>query len=389
MIKHLAVNYSIYDFQLQDHFLNATNLNVLQCGCNNHKHNKEPCRIVYEPECSKCKTPTRLLTTYQSLLFHPELAVRALTKCCTHIHEPPCLRCINCKTAQPCIVTAPFECTTSTDVVCHLNPNQFTIEESAPDIKIEEHIYNTKVPTFYLCSVHMHYHTIYPTIPCIMQTFKCCDNAVFIKDYTQCFAVTIKNRGVPPTTSTRANSKNAGGSGKTGQSKAQQKNRDQSFIIFDPSIWREQSYNHFLSFIRAIIIDPKINSNTIMDRYRRYESSNFAISNIKKYISGKESIIRTAITGFDASGIYQTSIISCTIPYHTVVLPQKLYKLLEADGYDTDLVMVNRDPSLLSTCMYVCSVFVNPDPDIDVVIISDQQSKGVSLVFCCNKYCDF
>lgn len=278
------------------------------------------------------------------------------------------------------------------DVVCHLDPNRFTIEESAPDIKIHEHIFNTKVPTFYFCSTHVHRHTLYPTIPCVIQTFKCCDNAVFIKDYTQCFAVTIKNRQVVTAASQQSNgkesttttskaslssNKNANGSAAS-SAKTQQKHRDQSFIIFDPSIWREQSYNHFLSFIRAIIIDPKVNSSTIMDRYRRFESSNFAISNIKKYISGKESIIRTAITGYDTLGIYQTSIISCTIPYHTVVLPQNLYKLLEVDGYDMDLVMLNRDPSLLVTCMYVCNVYLNPDPNIDVVIISDQQSKGVS-----------
>lgn len=105
---------SIYDFQLRDHFLNASNLNVLQCDCTNHKHNKEPCRIVYEPICNKCKTPTRLLTTFQSLLFHPKLATQALTKCCSHEHNPPCERCINCKTFQPCIVTEKFECSTST-----------------------------------------------------------------------------------------------------------------------------------------------------------------------------------------------------------------------------------------------------------------------------------
>lgn len=258
------------------------------------------------------------------------------------------------------------------DVVCHLDPDRFTIEESAPDIKIHEHIFNTKVPTFYMCQVHVHHHVAFPKIPCIVQTFKCCEAAIFVKDYTQCFAVTIKNQNGSTASAVVAADNDVG----SPQAKSMQKNRDQSFIIFDPSIWREQSYNHFLSFIRAIIIDPKLNSNTIMDRYRRYESSNFAISNIKKYISGKESIIRTAITGYDTLGIYQTSIISCTIPYHTVVLPQNLYKLLEDDGFDTDLVMVNRDPSLLPTCMYVNSVYVNPDPSVDVVMISDQQSKG-------------
>lgn len=257
------------------------------------------------------------------------------------------------------------------DVVCHLDPNRFTIEASSPDVKIHEHIYNTKVPTFYICSTHWHYHNLFPAIPCIIQTFKCCTNAIFIKDYTRCFAITIKNRAMLM---------QVDGGKIRNQNSAK---KDKSFIIFDPSIWREQSYNHFLSFIRAIILDRKVNLSTIIvDRYHRFEFSHFAISNIKKYISGKESIIRTAITGYDTTGIYQTSIISCTIPYHSVVLPQNLYNMLKTDGYDLDLILVNRDPSLLTTCLYVCSVFMNPDPNIDVVVISDQQSKGVSIFLC-------
>lgn len=119
MIRHLSNSNNIYDFQLQDHFLNANNLNVLQCECTNHKHNKKPCRIVYEPSCIKCGMPTKQLITFQSLLFHPQLETRALTKCCTHVHEPPCQRCINCKTMQPCIVTEPFECNVSTGEFCY------------------------------------------------------------------------------------------------------------------------------------------------------------------------------------------------------------------------------------------------------------------------------
>jgi hypothetical protein len=113
-IKNLSAQKNVYDFQLRDHFLNTNKLNVLQCSCPNHKHNKEACIIVTEPECPKCSTPTRQLITFQSLLFHEELAQKNLTKCCIHIHEPPCLRCLNCKTGLACIVQEPFECDIST-----------------------------------------------------------------------------------------------------------------------------------------------------------------------------------------------------------------------------------------------------------------------------------
>lgn len=104
----------VYDFQLRDHYLNTSDLSVLRCSCQNHKHNKEQCRIVFEPKCGKCGMMTELLVSYQSTLFHDDLGVKKLTKCCTHVHSPPCKRCLNCNTGLPCIVTQPFECTAST-----------------------------------------------------------------------------------------------------------------------------------------------------------------------------------------------------------------------------------------------------------------------------------
>ncbi|ATY70205.1 lef-9 [Tomelloso virus] len=128
-----------------------------------------------------------------------------------------------------------------------------------------------------------------------------------------------------------------------------------------------------MSFIRAVIISP----DDVSERYKRFALSNFTISNIRQYISGKESIIRTAITGFETSGVYQTSTISCTIPYYVVVLPQKIYDSLAEEGYDLDLTLVKRDPSIWQMCMYVCSIQRNDDPKCLITTISDQQSKGM------------
>lgn len=215
------------------------------------------------------------------------------------------------------------------------------------NISLHEHIYNTKNPLFYFCSKHSHYHKSHPTIVCIIQEFQCCDDAISVKDFTECFTITtLKNSG----------------------------KRHQEWIIYDPSIWREQSYNHFMSFIRAVIISP----NDILERYKRFESSNFTISNIRQYISGKESIIRTAVTGFETFGIYQTSTISCTIPYYVILIPQKMYDALIEAGFDLSLVIVKRDPSLLQTCMYVCAVRCHSDPNCLVTTISDQLSKGLN-----------
>lgn len=110
-IKDLVTQ--VYDFQLKDHFLNASDLNLLQCECHSHKHNGQ-CRIVYEPHCTKCKRPSKPLISYQSMMFHDDLDRKKLMRCCPHEHEPPCRRCINCTTGLPCIITEKFQCTVST-----------------------------------------------------------------------------------------------------------------------------------------------------------------------------------------------------------------------------------------------------------------------------------
>lgn len=230
-------------------------------------------------------------------------------------------------------------------MVCHLDNTTFAQDATAPNIILHEHIYNIKNPIFFICFEHKHFHKSHPNIECIIREFKCCDNAISIKDYTECFAITT----ISP-------------------------KKQIEWIIFTPLIWREQSYNHFMSFVRAIIVSP----NDIVERYKCFETSNFTISNIRRFISGKESIIRTAVTGYETSGIYQTSTISCTIPYYAVVLPQKLYALLEAEGYDLKLAMVKRDPSISQTCTFVCLILCHPDPNCQVTTISDQQSKGLN-----------
>jgi len=122
-ILNISQSKNVYDYQLKDHFLNHETLRQLQCNCANHKHNKMPCTIVTGPICLKCKTPTSEVINFQSFLFHPELATKHLLSCCTHVHEPPCRRCINCQTNMPCVVTTPFECSVSTGLYRNNNNN--------------------------------------------------------------------------------------------------------------------------------------------------------------------------------------------------------------------------------------------------------------------------
>lgn len=193
-----------------------------------------------------------------------------------------------------------------------------------------------------------------------------------MKNYTSSFIITVNgdtatNAAAVTTTNTAATTTAAVATSANNQ-------RRTEYIIYDPQIWREQSFNHFISFIRAVITMPEM----IKERYVRFEESNFSISNIKKYKSGKESVVRTAVTGFETKGLYQTATISCLIPYYQILIPQMLYDLLEQQHYDLSLVCVKRDPSIKSTCMFVCKAVKNPDPSFSTIVIPDAISRPMN-----------
>lgn len=216
---------------------------------------------------------------------------------------------------------------------------------------LNEHIYS-KMPSFYFCNVHMHRHKSHPDIDCIIREVKCCDAATCVVDYNKSFVITA----------TVPNKKN----GKMEATK---------FIIFDAQVWCKQSLNHFMSFVRAVIEKP----TAAAERYTSFEGSSFTCKNIPKQCSGKSSLPRTAINGYETTSTHQTSTISPRLHYGLVMLPQSSTELLRAYGFDlSTYIMVKRDPSLLQTCMYVVIMMANPNPDIKVATIPDQLSKGMN-----------
>lgn len=431
-VDRLSKSNNVYDFQLRTHFLHNGNLYALRCQCPNHKHNKQRCTISDDRECPKCGTPTALLVTYQSLLYHgPSLLTNNAYACCTHVHRPRCERCSNCRSfvvgvgeqdvqirrRMPCSVPEDFECnlvtgeyivtparsragppasrTTaslsretfyyyisvcSTDRVCPNHPGQFTWPIGDARTMIREHVYNTRFPIFYFCQTHRHVHDHprYPDAVCTIQSYRCCEDAVRVDDYDFSFVVTVTrprsgddlSPNAWPANATGLNPEFAAG----GCSGGGRQPRATEYIVYDPRIWREQSFNHFVSFVRAVISLPE----AAKERYGRFEDSNFSISNIKRYKSGKESIVRTTVTGFETRGLYQTATISCLLPRDELLLPRNLYRLMDREGYDMSLVCVKRDPSIKSTCMFVCRARENPNPESRTIIIPDAISKPMN-----------
>lgn len=331
--------YTIYDYELKDHLLEVNDIRIYRCSCS-HAHNKNKCKLTTLVNCDKCNVPTQIFIDFRSLLYHRDLKIFKLYKCvnCSHSHTPPCGFCLECKIGKNCIVSESFECNYTSDVICN-QCNQFTTPLECNNLS--EHLYNLKNPLFWLCENHRHKHK---NSFCKVQTSKCCDDAIFIKDYTKSFCINVSLD--KPTT----------------------------YTCYDPSIWKDQSLNHFISFLRAVVNIPEV----VAERYNRFETSNFAITNIKEYKSGKKSVVRQAYTGFPAKGIYQTSIISCLLPSNIILIPQKIYDIAK-NKYDLFLVLMKRDPSFHELCMFVCKAVRNPDPTVDVIVVSGELCKSLGL----------
>lgn len=403
-VSSLKTSINVHDFQLRDHFVNVNDIYSMQCGCRNHKHNKIRCTITDERQCRRCGTGTRLLLKYESMLFHGEALLsenQPLYACCVHTHTAPCGRCCNCNTIDEvgsqianCVMAQPtFECICTTDMVCPHHQDRFTTLSVRESDMIREHVYNTKLVAFYFCLEHKHYHRAHPNVVCYIQTYQCCEKAVSVREYRSSFIVTLNDitrKGEPaksklPAATRRARKRKltscengdvvpSRSSANANECIGVKAPNTQEYIIFDPSIWRDQSFNHFISFIRAVITIP----SSAKMRYSRFEMSNFAISNIKKYKSGKESVSRTLVTGFETKGIYQTSTISCTLPYYKTLIPHTLWRILKEQHYDLDLVCVKRDPSIKPTCMFVCRAELNPNPNINTIVIPDALAIGLN-----------
>lgn len=365
------LRYRVYDFCIRIHSIAAENIYQRQCTCTRHMHNGNPCSLVNaEIFCRKCKTPNLFALPYQALLHHakvfalPEQALahndkvlqtNRLFKCCVHTHYPPCGSCISCKTTDgECILKEPFECEFTTDAVC-LNKKPHSSQLLPFDNILDGHLRETQVSLFYFCQKHAHYHKSFD-VPvklrqhlCYLQTAKCCNEAVFVKNLKESFSIIHTTTG------------------------GEQLKIFKEYIIYDPSLWHDQSLSYFTSFIKAILWSQHL----IGDRYKYFEQSKFKVSNIKKYKSGKHSIVRTNITGFETNGIYQTATISCNLPQDMVMLPQCLVKIMEKD-YDLSLVCIKRDPCIKPTCMFVLKTIINPDPDVQVIVINDAIAKPLN-----------
>lgn len=339
-ISFISDTKNIMDFQLRDHLRTSTDIYAVTCDCT-HTHNKTRCPFTVSAICEKCSSVNQLVIGYKSLLYHPEIENHKLYVGKEHIHSPqtdPCGVCRGCRIERKCIIQRSFLCNFTTEAITDGCFNT----EIANSHLLSEHIFNTRPPMFYICEKHVHVHVNhkYPNVRCIVQTTKCCDSAVWLANYTYSYMITMTHKKL------------------------------QSHLLYDPSTLRDQSMNHQLSVLRAALINP----DAVSERIKHYSKSNFTLSNIDRYKSGKDSVSRIAIHGFDTRGIYQTATISCLLPEGFVLFPQELYDLAQGN-YVLRLVAGKRDPSFHIRSMFVVYAIRNPDPTNRTIVIPDVISK--------------
>lgn len=358
-----ALDLNIYDYQLRDHLTTTSNVYIASCNCP-HKHNTKSCiyrNSLYciKPKCKKKSIPNKLFLEQKHLLYHKDLLNYKLATClnCKHIHSPPCNVCLGCKIGEGCVVTQPFECNLHTSGVCCSNFTQ-EIQDSS---KLGKHYYDIKGPPeepFYICEDCKHYHGNDKEInrECWIQTTKCCENSIKLSKYNDSFYINYSVYKVDKTCLVKK-------------------------LIFAPKLWKDTSL--FVSFLTALVynFDP----NIISSRFEKFNKSSARIQNIKKYKSGKDSIMRNYITGFIAKALYQTATLSSLIKPQEVWIPRALYEIIKDDFY-TDFCIVVRHPSFHPTALYVLRMRITDSPcfgipDFIAIPLKQDQDGDKNVIF--------
>ena len=272
-----------------------------------------------------------------------------------HQHNPGiCNHCLNCKTDQPCILNnRTFLCNLTTQVYDEASQtfNQLVYHDQS---LLREHIQPMRLANlFYICFTHKHYHrnhksqtdsSMVPSATCTIQTTKCCDQALLLTEFSSSFNILYTmiptNKNTPE--------------------------KPKEYLIYDPSIWKNQSINKFICFVRALL-DRDSSLELIDSRYKAFTNASFTTPQLSIYKSGKFSLARTCVTGFETHGLYQTSIMSETIPDNVVLIPGVLYDMV-SERFDMSLVAVKRDPVFYNTSLAVFTAKRNVDDTVKTFV---------------------
>lgn len=315
---------------------------VLGYCCDTHNHaprdgiknfTKTRCNIQRSngTKCSVCHKLLEKIVDANQILFHSKDAQQIMFQSeGYHIHKPPCGSCIQCLFGHKCAITDNIRCNLVSDIETNGKTNIII------DQYFFDHILCPKMDDWYICEHHKHHHS--DKSLCLLMNVKCCNYAVPFFMYKQSFSIKLAE-GL-------------------------------YFPFVHPSSWEDQIKNYFMSMLKYLLCDHEKFAST----HQYLEKSLYKFGRISTNVSGKFSIIRSGITGLFATGLYQTGTMDSSQHFSDVVVPEKLLKFLD-DRFFTDSALINRDPSINTTCMYAVDL---KKGDGETIVISDTIAKPMN-----------
>ncbi|UHB41785.1 LEF-9 [Macrobrachium rosenbergii nudivirus] len=111
-----------------------------------------------------------------------------------------------------------------------------------------------------------------------------------------------------------------------------------------------------------------------LEHYAKFIKMDFNEGTLYSLSTGKTSYVRNKILGFHTIGIRATLTIDATLTPQYVKLPQKIFDNL---NLATNLVILNRSPSIANTCIYVVEIIRNTDPLDATININPYITEGL------------
>lgn len=312
---------------------------ILGVCCATHNHlkkqkSKEKCGVqrTNGTLCSvaTCRKPLEKIVDADQILFHNDVQNLMFESNQPHIHNPPCGVCVMCLFGEECVIKEP--------VVCYLTNEYSTNGQSTVllDKYFLEHSMVINPENWFICKCHKHRHR--DGSLCYLMMARCCDFAVPFYSYHESFAIQFLG---------------------------------EYYNCFHPISWEVQIKNYFVSLLKYLLSDSEIFIST----YKYLIDSSYKFGKIKSYLSGKASIIRVGILGlFVKGGLYQTGTMDSSLKFNKIKIPKILLDMVK-DDYFVDMALVNRDPSIKTTCMYAVDVIPH---DGDTIIIPDALAKPMN-----------
>ncbi|AEW69612.1 late expression factor 9 [Helicoverpa zea nudivirus 2] len=130
--------------------------------------------------------------------------------------------------------------------------------------------------------------------------------------------------------------------------------------------------------------DVKTLIHKYIDRtLKKFLQNDFKCSNFSILQSGKRSYVRSYLLGHRHNGARMTMVVDNELGPNSISIPRDIYDNLDLA---TNLVIINRDPSINDTCIYVCEMFhhdtdpcIHLNPFVLDGLHADQDGDDISI----------